>query len=464
MPRKNSILFYYPYLALVVCVFLFFLFPLSGDDWNRIAMDRSSIYGYIAAIESQWLHLNGRILGNVFSMLWIGKSFRVIARLACVISFWLLISKVFCIRKRESLCFTLAIILLLPKEIFREVWVWNAGFYNYAPPLVLLLLIYHIVLNQPFRPKMQGVILFITSFACCLFLENITVYLFISSFGYTVFCLLTHREIKIILPCLLGATLGTLFMFMSPVYWDIVLEVDTYRTVGTKILRNWNAMARFLIASNPLFLVGTGSIFLRKSISQHKLRCSAAIYVLISIIIFTWPLLGISNELLWINFLLHIVFFALLIILGLATEESIFTSHFLFFVLSLGILMGQLLFVTPIGARNFMASTLIQMMILIELFTHEYHSSGKVRLITQRTLAVLISIKLIFLLVIYSKNYLTFLSRVNDLEAARLSCRPYVRIQTYPYPDYIHSPGIENLEKVYFCVEPGDITIELDNE
>lgn len=27
MPRKNSILFYYPYLALVVCVFLFFCFP-----------------------------------------------------------------------------------------------------------------------------------------------------------------------------------------------------------------------------------------------------------------------------------------------------------------------------------------------------------------------------------------------------------------------------------------------------
>lgn len=460
--KFQNVLPYLPTVALVMSAVLFFLFPISGDDWNRVAMVHVNLSDYLVSAYDSWYKLNGRILGNVFSMMWIGHVWRILIRLVCVIGIWQFVHLIFRIRKSVALLFTLTTIFLLPKEVLREVWVWNAGFYNYVPPLVLLLLLFQVYSSTDMKPLHRNLLLFLTSFSVCLFMENITVYVVILALFLTAVHLWKERGLRHVWPLLLGAVLGALLMFSSPVYWRIANDADGYRSATESLLDNWGTIARYMVASNLLFLIASTGFFLWTSLQRKSMRWAAVLYTAIAIVISLWPMFEIDEEALWINLWLHFAFYALMMLLGWKLLQGNSRRLFIAIILSIGLLVGQLLFVSPVGARNFFTPALFHMLLLLLMYRSLSASAPLIQKQAGVMLLLFLFAKLFYLIPIYTANYTTFVQRIERVQTAIQADRMHVEIPAYPYPEHVHDPGAEKMGNVLFKNERGDVEIVVE--
>lgn len=460
--KRQQIFAYLPVTSLALCIVLFYWFPLSGDDWTRAAMNHRGLLDHIDSIINNWQTLNGRVLGNLFSTLWIGHFPRIIIRLLCVVGIWQTTHRIFRIKKSTALIFTLAMILLLPKEIFREVWGWSSGFFNYVPPIVLLLVAMAAFLDKDHFGRPRNVLLFTTTFASCLFMENFTLYVVLLSIAFAAYHFQKERSLTRVWPLLLGAILGAIVMFSSPIYWRVAQNADGYRSATLSLLDNWGIFSQFLLSRNYIFLLGTSLFFLYRCFSEKTWRGAAIILTILSLFIALSSMWETQEEVLWINLLVHIAYYLMLLILGIRTLQYDAKSRWAFLIVSLGLLMGQLLFVSPVGARNFFTPAVFYMMLLILLYKELGESLPLQQKQAKYLLLVLVIIKLLYFFPIYSANYRTFVERVDRVESAVESGISQVTIPAYPYEDYVHSPGVDKMDHMYYRQEREDVEIVVE--
>lgn len=214
-------------------------FPIVGDDWFRETLG-ASLHGPIdlaREVAARWATVNGRILGNVLAY---SAGSRPILREGMRALFTLalaaLLARVTQLKGWQGLLLCAFGVLALPREMFAQIYPWAAGFFNYVPPVVMLLGCLELV-----RPVLDGDVLaerpgrasavFLLGFGQQLFIENNTLYALCASLVLLIWYGLERRKWS---PCLLafflGCALGAALLFASPSYRLIAQDGGAYQS------------------------------------------------------------------------------------------------------------------------------------------------------------------------------------------------------------------------------------------
>ena len=130
------------------------------------------------------------------------------------------------------------LILLIPEDIWRQTNGWVAGFSNFVISALALLSYYLILLRYQSagrRGKSQvikGILTFAFGVIIQLFLENLTVYIFLFSVFFAFLNRKRHDVLKRMIPLLAGNLAGLMIMFSSSVYTSLFhtgYAIGTYR-------------------------------------------------------------------------------------------------------------------------------------------------------------------------------------------------------------------------------------------
>ena len=223
----------------LVLLCLCWLFPVTGDDWFREELGRN-LKGPLDLLETViagWQTYNGRLAGNLLAYAAGGrKVLREGLRALISLGAFGFAARNGGFRSLWGVLLTAAALLALPREMFAQVYPWAAGFFNYVPPVVLLLAAFWLlralfagrpVPGEPARAA--GV--FLLGFVSQLFVENYTLY----ALWAGVVLVLWHRlwqgtwSISLLAFCL-GTCLGAAALFLSPSYGLIFGEGGAYGT------------------------------------------------------------------------------------------------------------------------------------------------------------------------------------------------------------------------------------------
>lgn len=458
------------YIAIILLsVLLLYLFIPTGDDINRI-IDRDKGIAYILkGIEKSYLKLNGRLLGNLLSKLFIKPVTRTVVKFFLILS--VLISLVRITGSQGKLAYPLGILALttMTKEIFRETLVWNAGFYNYFPPLAMILgIIYWYIRRE--EAKASPIVLGFTAFASCLFIENMTIYLIaLPLLLYFVFR--DRRKIRELIAIQLGSLAGAALMFSSPVYRAIAQHQDEYRQVEENSIReilqnSWRVFDDLMLAKNTLVLLLFLAIFIYiivKNKPGEKIFAWLALATLLAI----KGLNLVESErtiLLLASLGLHLSFYLTILLYGMKNYREDWAKLLIFFCLSMAISMGPILFVNPIGPRNFLTSTIFNLLIGLTMFKalglEKFLLAYRPAIMVPQAIALL---SLCFLIFIYGQIYAYHKARDLDIRRQVESGARVLKVDDLIYSDYIHGDK-EKLDLYYKYIYQLDYKLEIEEQ
>ncbi len=118
---------------LIAMTFLFFLFPRTGDDWFREEIGKSigSVSDLVSVVSEKWQTTNGRIMGNILAYSAAGR-FLLSAALSGIITTLLIVfmRRAAGLRCAASLFLTAAVIFIMPKEMFRQIYPCEGGLFQ----------------------------------------------------------------------------------------------------------------------------------------------------------------------------------------------------------------------------------------------------------------------------------------------------------------------------------------------
>lgn len=121
-------------------------FAVTGDDWFFTTKTQSEgpVTAFLRGVHVAAQHYettNGRLLGNFLSgMLGCSKALRELVRCGVILGIVAAVWRLCKIEKPIGRVCALALLVALPAELFSESYAWAAGFFNYVPPALLVLL------------------------------------------------------------------------------------------------------------------------------------------------------------------------------------------------------------------------------------------------------------------------------------------------------------------------------------
>lgn len=435
----------------VIIFLLSLLFPYSGDDWqwSISKLSFSTIKNF-----SQDIYLNGRYLGNIFVIL-LTKN-KIIRGLIITTTITFIIKIIEKLEKTD-ISLIAVLILLMPKEIFKQSIVWSSGFANYAISILFLLLcliniqkLYNKKLNK--KLIIPNILLY---FFSGLFIENLTIFLLIFLVIINIYEKMKNKKYNInYIVCLLGSFLGGLTMFLHPTYIRIFKGTDGYRTIAEssglieKIMNNLtNSIFPYAINCSLIIFIIITIIFIIKIFKNHKLYNNKKImllitynilyltYILLSIINVDWkPLLNLSNIFYLITTIIFIISFIILIYY-IYQEKSL--NAILICLVIIGLLL-PLLIVSPLGARNYLLIYILEIILLIDILRI---SNIKISKQQKYIINLIIIVALGFYTTIY--GYITLIDYRREsyiLEMSKNSNNNTIYLPKLPYNNYVWVP------------------------
>ncbi|MCI9352587.1 MAG: hypothetical protein HFF58_04960 [Lawsonibacter sp.] len=337
------------------------LYPVTGDDWYREALGASlqSPWDLFQEVAGRWAATNSRILGNLLAYSAGSRPLlRQLYQAALTLGLIALLARVTGIGGWGGLLLWTAGVLSLPRDIFAQTHAWAAGFFNFVPPVVVVLAC--LVLVQPVldggkleETPQRWAGLFLLGFAHQLFVEHSTLYALCAALVLLVWYRLErNRWSPSLLLLLLGCVLGAALLFSSPSYRMVSGDGSYYQSglsgglaglIATARV-NLPTVARYLILDCPVLYISLTAL---ASVLGTRFR--------------GWPHrlldIGLFLSLLWMVCGPHpfaaACVWALLLVLALALwlPDRVSRARTLFFLLSAGVAAGPLLFVNPIGPR-----------------------------------------------------------------------------------------------------------------
>ena len=333
------------------CYFVYWTFD-SVRDW---LLTRPSTAG----AEIVGIPENGRYLGNLLGVLQgklyfvpvIGPLLRGAVMGGALFAFTALLARQ--ARRAgagqgDALALAFALVLLSPRGIWQEGFSWGAGLVNYLLPLILLLLLLDLLARSSPPP---GLVLGGLAFLGCLFLETMTILLAAAGCAAGLGLRRSPRRSQG-LSLWLGSWLGALVMFTAAGYRsgtnadrrvDLSLALEHLHTIVAEAVV-FPAAAGILISLLLVWLVrrqkGVWKIPALILLPLHLLQLWMAADNLLGRPRYDGLSLGIGLALA-----------AVWCLLLLQTRDS---APIWGAVLAIGLLCGPLLFVTPIGPRNFL--------------------------------------------------------------------------------------------------------------
>ena len=286
-------------LFLAFWLYIAWCVPYTHDDWD---------WGLAAGME-RWLNAtqNNRYLGNLFIVM-MTRSVAVKVLVMGVGMFLIPLLMALLVTPGEDTrrpflpCFLAAncLMLLLPREIWKQTYGWASGFANYGVSTVFFLL-WLILLRRAFVSESEEwgkalAILPVYTALLALFLENLAVIDLCLALCLLLFALVTGRGRGLALGVLLGAVIGCLLMFRNPLYNDLAASGEALAGIRTfsfsvdsdlgEILGTvWSKCVDFLLPE--LLEMGFSfSLLLGSVVALSLYRCAFPPLALLSV----WPL------------------------------------------------------------------------------------------------------------------------------------------------------------------------------
>ena len=435
-----------------ISMFIFsLLFPYSGDDlqWSITDLSLETIKNF-----SKDIYLNGRYLGNIFAIL-LTKN-KIIRGLIISTTITLII-KIIKNQEKASISVIILLLLLIPKEIFKQSIVWSSGFTNYAiSTLFLLLSIIYMqkLFNQKFNIKyiIPSLILSICS---GLFIENLTIFLILFIILLNAIYFIKNKKINYnYVVYLIGSIIGGLIMFMHPTYLGILKGTDGYRNIAQstgiieKVFHNLNHTILPYSINRPIVIFIIITLLIIIYIVKNNIKTSKTIktllsynilyltYISLNTINLDWePLLNLTKIFYLISSIIFIINF--IIIINLIFKKSSKNAIYMCFVI-IGLLL-PLFVVSPLGARNFFMIYILEIILLLEILKiSNFKVNKEIKNICNLIIIVLVG----YYLSIY--GYINIIEHRRDvyiLEKVKSNNNNnIIYVPKLPYNDYVWVP------------------------
>lgn len=491
LPSKRNIV-----LLILTYVFLLLLsrgFVVSGDDWffSSRTMDESLpealLAGYRCAKE-HYFSTNGRLIGNALSsFLGCSEFWREIVRCTIIFVILLQVCKLSRVRSICAYCAVLVLVIALPVDIYRQCYAWAAGFFNYVPPL-LLILYYFFLYEKECESRANSLkrlpVFFFTGLFTQFFVENISIGIFLLSAGI----LLWERRCrgKWSFPLALhlaGCCIGCVIMFAAPGYSNV--NVEGYREVSTTlfgllktIYSNFSNITMYITERNWLLIIPLTALALLLMLKEepttrsrqrlHRcvifclMLCPVWFYVNYTIMKVLYYSMWVAVLRFLIDVIANFLYLASICITGIiCLKDPAMKRRAMLCIASIPLVLLPLVVVSPIGPRC-MYVPYILMVCLILLFADEFFSRQRISSLSFLKLPIV----LITVGVLSSYLWVSFWNghyediRVDLIHAAMEEKAKSVSIPNYPYMDYIHNPNAGALRAYYYYRNPGDFVAE----
>ena len=481
-----------PVLAVVLTFFFLLLlsrgFVTSGDDWYFSA--RNTAEGLSGAFREavhnavrHYASLNGRLLGNGSSRFF-GTHDMVRELARCTIILVILLQLCRAARVRSALMYLAALLMVvaLPSDIYAQSYAWAAGFFNYVPPLMMILafiLRADRVMNGQKDSFLHGFGMFLPAFACQLFVENVTVGFCLLTAGTALWYLAANRRLSWSLSgSLLGAILGCAVMFSAPGYANV--NQEGYREVSStigellKVFRtNFTTITMYLTERNwavilPMSLLGVALLSGKEAGKHPVLRSLAAAALLVCPVWFyayrkVLLTLSYSQWVAQLSFWLDMAFNLLYLLAVLAAAVLGLTDagsrrRAVLCIAAVPLIFGPLLVVNPIGPRCMYIPYMLLVCIVL-IFAGEW--LGRCSADTRKLLLMPVALMTACVLTVYLwtavwNGYYEHI-RISRIQEAMSVGASAVDLPSYPYPAYVHNGNGGAIRYYYYYETPCDL-------
>lgn len=451
------------------------LFTPSGDDWERIHFTAGSLSEWLDLMIDQYLHLNGRVVGNLLSFalmkpLWLRALVKTASVGVIAISLWRLAG----MRTFSGLIVSLLLITFVPRAVHVQSYAWSAGFFNYVIPLAIVLAFFARWRQGKWVPMVCA---FLAGFSGCLFVEHVTLYLFVLATVIFLYQFKTQKKDPVLLVFAVGVLIGTLLMAGSPVYHSVMTGTDWYRRVPgdavslqAQLLKNFLRMGPYILAYQVVPLLILLPVVIGTLVTRQKwadlalwLGCVGALaYLFIpgdSRAPFLQAVVDGSWGMIAVFLLLHFLMWGWLLVRFTPLLPKEWHMSWRAGLISWLFLYAPLTVVQPIGPRNYYAGTVALIFLCLVLL-------AAFRLDTHNQLPVVATIVLCSLMLwrggIHFAN--TQVARERDviIRGAMAKGQASIAVPTFLYPSYMHGNQVEGLFFHYYYEKPGDIAFHVD--
>lgn len=462
-------------------------FPLVGDDFYGIDDSITSVRSFIEWAAWHWENTNGRILGNTTVLLVMQSKFwRAFVRAAVIWLIMILVYQNSRIRSKTGYFLAYIYVLAIPAAIFSQTYAWAFGFFNYVPPVLLILFYLHMVQKEftEVQARWRGiktVCAFLLGICTQLFMENITVYVLIMTVWINIRQVRKFKKVSpVFLAHAIGAAAGAVMMFSSPVYRAVAAGSDTYRETPEGISglfqaarENWHQISEYSIRGNTLLLIlvllvcawllyrrgrennRKSDVF--KTVITCNLTGTAAYFFIAGLLEWNEKIRLYTSFFLLDVFMLMLFIVSVLLTIVLYVKEEEYRDRSLFFLISAFVLTGPLLFVTPVGPRCFYASyifTALAFFNIVAYIIEQEHWELKRAAAPACVLAACVT-----------AYYMYIFFNIGDVEQERdayIAGRmqegdSVIMVPEFPYSDYLHDPHGWKIGLKFYYEEPEDI-------
>ena len=490
-PLKNVNLFG----ILVYLVFAIFYFwmaaqvPYTHDDWDwgldiglqqLLTASINSRYAgnFFVVVMTRSKIAKTLIMGTGYFLLPLVLSETVYGRTDVLIS------------KEKLIGFILCNILLLSMDIsiWRQTYGWVAGYANFGISSIFLCIIFRQILNvfndtlsEPCRFHSRSVALFLMCLIGQLFIENIAIYVFLTSIFVN--CIHWYRIKRISyenISMFLAALLGLIIMFSSSLYktlWSTGEAIDGYRQLWinsessvqsfiTGCIRQIIKMPYCLYAKNTsvcIAIIVLMSILWIQRIPNEPLR---KICFVVNGLISACLLLCHLGGMLAVS-VTSVVFFVAITaeLIVLFKDEKLLLSKMFFIWISPICIILPLAMTSELGSRLFFTSNTVLILFTLFLLRFSLKSIPSKRFLSVALFTLACVILLRYGVVYYAIGECNE-QRNTIIENAIKKGSSTIFMPKYPYPNYLWGPNPVNAEreqyfKIFYNI-PDNISIVFD--
>ena len=427
----------------LISFLLFLLFPYTGDDlsWKFNTLSLSLIKQF-----SQDLSLNGRYMGNIFSVI-LAQSIIIKSLLSSIV----VTSIIFIIHKfiKVKYIYIILLLLLMPLDIFKESIVWMSGFANYVIS-TLFLLIFFILFQKNWSKKKfscLSLISFIIILLSSLFIENVTIFLLLYMLVANIIYYIKHKQINInLVISLIGAIIGFLIMFLHPTYLNIFRGNDGYRNIKdndgliNRIIGNYALVFKKYIIEYSSIIFIFIMYTIKKNYKDNKNRITniyfkySYIYLPYTLILRLTALESKISYLIYLNIILSVLFIIGFIFLLYKLYKQ--DKNVINILIAIIGLIAPLFIVTPVGPRNMFMIYILEIILAVIIY-----NNSKIKYLDKYNKYVIyIVIAILFYYInIYSAISYYYYKRSNYINNINV-CQNELILYKMPLGEYLHSP------------------------
>lgn len=193
------------------------------------------------AVHGSLFYGNGRFLGNTAVRMFLNNTvLDIVLRAVCIGGCVVLSAVLVKGYHAKAISFSGILCLGIGFPISKQVFVWGHGFYNYVPPVFLLLLA--LFLLKRYEQMQKSVwrwvmlpLLFALTFSAQLFCENSTTINTLIMLVLLVAVLIKKRPLAGAVTAVFGSCIGALAMFLGPTLLGVGDKLSDYRSVETTL-------------------------------------------------------------------------------------------------------------------------------------------------------------------------------------------------------------------------------------